>query len=292
MLTFKKIELSDKIILNSFLSKISTNLFTYCFEVLWLWRDVFDFRYAICEQNNTLFIKTFTNGIHYFLFPIGNKNIKECVELILTTTCQIGCKPIIGQITPENKSLLENTFPDQFHFEANRDEFEYLYLTERLCSLSGKKLQAKRNNINFLKKNFSWTTEPISNKNIEECLVFSRYWDSSLHSNFAENAAFYEALNAYKTLTLNTLVLRLNGKIEGITIGCPLNSEVYLILFEKANPQIRGVYSLINQEFCCQFCTNYKYINRAEDAGVEGLRKAKLSYFPDLLQEVYLAKSK
>ncbi|MGM9818330.1 MAG: DUF2156 domain-containing protein [Paludibacteraceae bacterium] len=289
MLTFKKIELNDKSILNSFLFDEKTNLFTYRFEVLWLWRNVFDFQYAVCEQNNVLFIKTFTKGVHYFLFPVGSKNLQACTELILNSAKQIGCEPIIGQITPENKSLLEQTFPNQFRFESNRDEFEYLYLTEKLCSLSGKKLQPKRNNINFLTKNYACSTEPVSANNMEECFAFSHHWDTVLHSDFSENIAFYEALSAYKTLALDTLVLRLNGCIEGISIGCPLNNDVYLILFEKANPQIRGAYSLINRDFCRTYCTNYRFVNRAEDAGIEGLRKAKLSYYPDLLQEVFLA---
>ena len=292
MLTFKKIELSDKSVLNSYLLNEQTNLFTYNFEVLWLWRNVFDFQYAICHENNILFIKTYTNGTHYFLFPIGSKNIRKCVELVLENATQFDSKPILGQITPENKLLLEDLFPNKFSFEANRNEFEYLYLSDRLCSLSGKKLQSKRNNINFLKKNYNWSIETISEKNINECFDFSRIWDKSLHADFIENEAFYEALNAYKSLSLDTLVLRLNGKIEAISMGCSLNENVYLILFEKANPNIRGAYSLINKEFCCKYCSRYKYINRAEDAGIEGLRRAKLSYYPDILQEVYIAKCK
>ena len=119
MLTFKKIELSDKSVLNSYLLNEQTNLFTYNFEVLWLWRNVFDFQYAICHENNILFIKTYTNGTHYFLFPIGSKNIRKCVELVLENATQFDSKPILGQITPENKLLLEDLFPNKFSFEAN-----------------------------------------------------------------------------------------------------------------------------------------------------------------------------
>ncbi len=291
MLTFRKIELADKPLLDQYLKNQDTNLFTYCFEVLWLWRDVFEFQYAICPRNNVLFIKTYTNGVHYFLFPVGiGGNLIPCIKLILDSAKQFDCEPIIGQITPANKMLLEREMPDEFTFTANRNESEYIYLSERLRTLAGKKLQPKRNNINFLEKNFAWSTETISAKNIDECVLFSKKWNTTLHDDFEENIAFAEALQAYETLQLDTLVLRLNGNIEGISMGCALNKNVYLTLFEEANPQIRGAYSLLNREFCRTYCATYQFINRAEDAGVEGLRQAKMSYAPDVLQEVFLAR--
>lgn len=293
MLEFKKISLDDKAKLLPYLSNGESRLFTFSFEVLFLWRDVFDFQYAFCKHNDILFIKTFTSGKHFFLFPLcAGNNPKACIDHILSCASALGCEPLIGQITPENKALLEEIAPGEFEFSADRNEFEYIYSTEKLITLSGKKLQPKRNNINFIEKNFQWSVEDITSKNIEECASFSEEWDKTMHEEFSENVAFNQALLYYSSLNLDGLALRINGEIQGVAFGCKLNSDVYLALFEKANPNLRGAYTLLNREFCKRYAQNFRYINRAEDAGVEGLRRAKMSYYPEILQEVYLAKKK
>ena len=295
MLLFKPITLSDKILINSYLRQQHTRLFTYSFEVLYLWRDVYDFQFA--EFDGKLVIKTCVDGCHYFLFPIGNGAMTSTLDAILEYSSCLDCHLVMGQITPENKELMELLLPGKFEFISSRNEFEYIYESSKLASLSGKALQPKRNHINYIDKNHTWQFEEITAGNIGECIAFNDDWDYYYNDNpksklFIENRALNECFLRYDAMQLDGGCLRVDGKVAGLAMGCPLNDEVYLYLFEKVSHIQRGAYTLINREFVRHFAMNYRYVNRAEDGGVEGLRQAKLSYAPAILQEVYLAELK
>jgi len=292
MLSFKPITLSDKTIINSYLDRRKSNLFTYSFEVLYLWRDVYDFQYAVlCDM---LLMKTCVDGRHYFLFPAGNGDTKTVLENLFQHAEYLESPFLMGQITQQDKKLMERLFPDKFNFIPARGEFEYLYDTGRLASLSGNALQAKRNNINFLQNHHSWEFAVMTPDNLHACIAYSKAWDDTYNDNpksklFVENKAIYEAFDHFEELGLDGGLLRIDGEIKAITMGCRLNDDVYLCLFEKANHLLRGAYTLINREFVRRFATGYNYVNRAEDGGVEGLRQAKLSYHPAILLEVFQA---
>lgn len=292
MLSFRPVTLSDKELINSYLKQQHTRLFTYSFEVLFLWRNVYDFQ--IAEFDNHLLIKTYVDGCHYFLFPVGDDNLLATLEAMLDHSFCLDCTPVIGQITPENKEVMERLMPGKFKFIPSRNEYEYLYESEKLATLSGKALQPKRNHINFVEKNYSWQFEPITSENIGECIAFNDAWDYHYNDNpeskrFIENKAINDYFLYYDKMPLDGGCIRLDGKVAGISVGTPLNDEVYLCLFEKASHIYRGAYTLINREMVRHYATGYKYVNRAEDGGVEGLRQAKLSYNPVILQEVFLA---
>jgi hypothetical protein len=295
MLSFRPVSLSDKQLINNYLRQTPTRLFTYSFEVLYLWRDVYDFQ--IAEYKDMLLIKTFVDGCHYFLFPAGKGDMRAAIEAILAHSVCLECIPVMGQVTPENRDLIESLFPGIFEFMPSRIEYEYIYESQKLASLSGKALQAKRNNINFLEKNHTWSFEDITRDNIGECIAFSDDWDYRYNDNpesklFIENKALLKAFEQYDKLKPEGGCLRVDGVVAGFSLGCRLNDEVYLCLFEKALHELRGAYTLLNREFVRRFAMNYRYVNRAEDGGLEGLRQAKLSYNPAILQEVFQTRLK
>jgi uncharacterized protein len=295
MLQFRPVTFSDKQLINSYLKQTNTRLFTYSFEVLYLWRDVYDFQ--IAEHAGMLLIKTFVDECHYFLFPAGNGDLRAVIESYLEHSDCLECIPVMGQITPENREQIESLFPGIFEFWPSQIEFEYIYETEKLASLNGKALQAKRNNINYFQKNHQWSFEEITSDNIGECIAFSDDWDYRYNENpksklFLENKALMMAFDQYDQLNLDGGCLRADGQIVALSLGCPLNDEMYLCLFERALHDMRGAYTLLNREFVRKFAAKQKYVNRAEDGGLEGLRQAKLSYNPAFLQEVYMAKIK
>ena len=135
----------------------------------------------------------------------------------------------------------------------------------------------------------------INESNIEECRVFNSQWErhngnKNPEELSDENKAIQIALNNFTELGLVGGLLRVNGRIEAYTLGEPLNSETFCTHIEKANADLRGAYPLINQQFAENELSAYKYVNREEDTGSEGLRQAKMSYHPEFFIESYFAR--
>lgn len=291
LMIFSKIELSDWELIDRYCRKADLRQLNYSFEVLFLWRDVCDFE--ISETDGFLFIKTCFHGRHNFLYPMGDGDIGHALMLMEQYCDSKGIPFVMYQVNPEQKALIESLFPDKYNLRPFRTEFEYIFETERLASLQGKKLQPKRNHINHFEKENNWLFEPITEENLFEVILFSHQWDQAIDSSAGsslnmENMALMNAFEAFSCLNLQGGLLRVDHQIVAFALGCPLSSDTYLILFEKADASVRGAYTMINREFVRHFCLGFRYVNRAEDNDDEGLRKAKLSYHPDILQEVFV----
>lgn len=293
MLDFRRVTLEDKALIEQYFRSTPKPQLNYSFEVLYLWRDACEFE--ICEYNGFLLIKTFILCNHNFLYPLGKGDLKDAIQQMKRYSESHYCEFNLFQITGEERDEIESLFPDQFNYIAVPEEFEYVYSREKLASLSGKKLQPKRNHINALINSCEWSYEEIDTNNIDECKALNNRWivnhqecdPVQLHM---ENEAIENALSDFFTLGLHGGAIRINGAIEAFSIGCPLTSDTYLVLFEKANPEIRGAYPLMNREFVKhEIPEHYLFVNRAEDAGDEGLRQAKLSYHPEKLETLYRA---
>lgn len=290
-MVFHKIELTDWEWIAAYCRKSDTSQLNYCFEVLFLWRDICDFEVA--EQDGFLFIKTFHLSKHNFLFPLGEGNLTLALEAMESYSAEKGCEFQLFQINESQKFKIEQLYPTRYTFEPSRDEFEYLFESERLANLQGKKLQAKRNHINYFTQHNDWSFDVMTDDDMLDVMMFSHRWDNSVDIAVGsalnmENSALMNVFESFACLHLQGGILRVDGQIVAFAIGCPLNSDTYLILFEKAEASARGAYAMINREFVRHFCTDFQYVNRAEDNGDEGLRQAKMSYYPDILQEVFV----
>ena len=181
--------------------------------------------------------------------------------------------------------------PGRFQIEYVRDVADYVYETEKLATLAGKKLHGKRNHINKFKTLYpDWSYEHINDENVEECFQMALKWrnqngcDDDAEKN-AEMCVTLNSLRLYKELGLTGGILRVNGQIAAFSMGEPLCSDTFVVHIEKAFADIEGAYPMINQQFVQHECMDYKYVNREDDAGSEGLRKAKLSYRPAFMVE-------
>ena len=171
------------------------------------------------------------------------------------------------------------------------DYADYVYETEKLATLAGKKLHGKRNHINKFKTLYpDWTYESLSDDNVEDCFQMALEWrnQNGCEDDPEKNAEMCVTLNSlrlYKELGLKGGVLKAGGRIVAFTVGEPLCDDTFVVHIEKAFPDVDGAYPMINQQFVQHECMDYKYVNREEDTGAEGLRKAKLSYKPAFLEE-------
>lgn len=296
-LHFRDIEPGDKAAITDFLERHPTRKLNYCFEVLYLWREACEFQIAFHED--FLLVKTFIDNHHNFLYPLGEGDLCGVIEKMLRYAEARRCRFHLFQIPAAGKELLERYFPGRFDFEAERDESEYIYSAEKLATLSGHKMQHKRNHINYFEQNYDWTFEPFDASNLPECRAFNLKWFEAQRDKGdlgdmleAEFRAIEKAFDEWDGLGLDGALLRAGGEIAAYSVGCPLAGDTYLVLFEKSLHHIRGASQQINKLFAQAYARGYAYVNRGEDGGDEGLRQAKLSYHPDILDEVYSAKLK
>ena len=108
-----------------------------------------------------------------------------------------------------------------------------------------------------------------------------------MHGNEAESDIIDGVLDNYHRFEFKGALLRINGKVEAFTIGEELNDKIFVTHFEKANSEYAGIYQAMNCLFAKNTISDYIYVNREDDMGIEGLRKSKLSYNPVILLDKY-----
>ena len=189
---------------------------------------------------------------------------------------------------------VEECMGEDCRVNANRDHADYIYLRESLAALSGKKLQAKRNHVNRFKALYpDYRYEELTDEWVPACLDLTRRWVESRQDEAekravaAESEAIQRALAHREELDLRGGVLLVGEQIAAFTYGAPICRDTFDVCVEKADVEFEGAYTVINKEFVSRLPEQYKYVNREEDLGVEGLRKAKLSYQPEMLLMKY-----
>lgn len=280
MLEFRKAELSDRAEIMKLLSYSPCASMEYNFTLMFMWQNQYEMEFAI--EDEILFLRTGRNKKAY-LFPCGKGYVKKAIDKLFLL-CTDGLA--FYSLNSSQKEFLEREYPDRFEFRENRDAGDYIYLTDSLISLKGKKLSSKRNHINrFEAENPDWTYEAITEQNIEEVRKMHDKWcqmqDISERKGLTEETeAVKIALKNYKVLELSGGLIRTKGEVVAFSVGDRLNDDTFLVHIEKAFGYINGAYTIINREFVKNNCVGYKFVNREDDAADEGLRRAKLSYQP------------
>ena len=237
-----------------------------------------------------------------FMFPAGGGDLASVIRKLEEEAAGRGEPLRLVCLTPRQMAELEEFFPGQFTFTADRDGYDYLYEIDRLADLGGKRLHAKRNHINrFMENNPSWTYEEITPESLGECLAMDKEWyrrslaregEAEERDLGDEGVALRQAMEHYQALGLEGGLIRVYGEVVAFTMGDLLNSDTYDVHFEKAYGELQGAYAMINREFARWVRgrhPNVRYLNREDDMGVEGLRKAKESYYPDPMVEKHTA---
>lgn len=292
-INWKKITIEDQEIFAPFYEYEQSNCCEFSFANNYLWSPFYDSDYAIILD--MLVFRTggdeISVGIPLARSRETEKNLKEVV-LILEEYFQMENQKFQMHFVTEKKfELLDEIFPGKYQVEYVRDDADYIYEIEKMISLAGKKLHGKRNHIHKFKSNYpDWSYEPLSSENREECLAMAEKWKQrnlcgEKGEKHAEFCVTRKAIQNFEALNLKGGVLRAGGKIVAFTLGEELNKDMFVIHIEKAFADVQGAYPMINQQFLIHEAAQYLYVNREEDGGAEGLRKAKLSYYPAFLQE-------
>ena len=293
MIPFKDITLADKDTITSFTMKSDRRNCDLSFSNLCSWRFLYDTQFAVVD--NFLVFKFWAGEQLAYMMPVGTGDLKAVLwELIEDARKENQHFCMLG-VCSNMRADLEAILPEQFTFTEDRDYADYIYLRSDLSTLKGKKFQAKRNHINRFRNTYpDYEYTPITPDRIQECLDLEAEWckvnncDQQEGTGNERRALIY-ALHNFETLGLTGGILHVNGKIVAFTFGMPINHETFGVHVEKADTSIEGAYAMINYEFANRIPEQYIYINREEDLGIEGLRKAKLSYQPATILEKYMA---
>ncbi len=289
------VSLEDKTWINEILSQVDFYTCEYPFGNIFSYGAKMDIMVGNIED--CLVTKCIMNDYVMYCCPIGKGDMKKAVEFILSDAKADGRDFEVFGINPSSAEFISKNFPDIFDIRLERDTFDYIYSSEDLINLSGKKYQPKRNHISYFTKNNNWSYERLSKDNIPECLEMSKAWLEGSLEEYREDLEgelkiIERVFDNYDKLDYIGGVLRVDGKVVAYTMGEPASKDMFCVHIEKAFSDIRGAYPMINQQFVKNELSGYKYINREDDTGAENLRKAKLSYYPVILAEKYEAKLK
>ncbi len=239
-----------------------------------------------------------------YLWPAGTGDERAAIEALAADAGERGCPLRLVAVPAGDKDKLEAWWPGRFHITPDRDGFDYCYGIDKMCELTGKKLHGKRNHINrFLEANEGrWSFAPMTRPQLAECLEMEAEWrrrslgrEVSLEEFSPETTALLAAATHYDALGMDGGVLRVYGEVVAFTMGTLLTPDTYDIHFEKAYGELQGAYPMIARQFARLIRDKYpgvRWLNREDDMGVEGLRKAKESYYPDLMIEKFTALEK
>ena len=288
---FKRAELEDKDIISHYFKHHTSRSCERTFANVYLWSRQYPVKWAIVE--NALVFKSEDEEQLAFAYPAGDPaDVRRAIEWQMEFCRKRGVSFQMYNLTPEHFAQLEEWYPGRFHIEYDRDSADYVYESEKLSTLSGKKLHGKRNHINKFKALYpDWSYEPITKENAAECAGLAHVWgeqkgygdDGEMQ---AELCVALNFLRLFEELEMRGGILRVNGKIAAFTIGEPAaNPDTLLVHVEKALADVQGAYAMISQQFAEHEGAGFTYMNREEDMGEEGLRKAKLSYKPVFLVE-------
>ena len=288
---FKRAELEDKEIISRYFTLYTSRSCERTFANVYLWSRQYPGKWAVVE--NTLVFKSEDEEHLAFAYPVGDPgDVRRAIEWLTEYFKDRGMPFRMYNLTPDNFAQLEEWYPGRFQIEYDRDSADYVYESEKLATLSGKKLHSKRNHINKFKALYGgrWSYEAITAGNVEECFQMALKWrDQNGCEDDADKrgeiCVTMNALRLFEELELTGGILKIDGEVVAFTIGEPICPDTFVVHIEKAFADVEGAYPMINQQFVEHECKDYLYVNREEDTGAEGLRKAKLSYRPVFMVE-------
>ena len=290
MIDFQTIKPKDKTRYEALLLESSERGCEFSFSNLYLWGRQ---KLAFLHGHGVLFSQF--NRRTVYPFPVGSGDKKPVLDAIIADASQRGIPCRITGLTGENIALLQELYPGRFRYHCDRDSFDYVYAIDELADLAGRKYQKKRNHFNRFRTAFPYyTVEPLDEQNLPRVQAMVDSWyetrlrEAPISDFYMERSALNKALNHFEELGMDALVLLDGEDVLALTMASPLSQDTMDVHFEKARPDVDGAYAVINCEFARYIRQKHPYIrflNREEDMGLEGLRKAKESYYPHHMTE-------
>ena len=287
MIQFERLTLDKKSEYDALLRHAAHRGCAFSFANLYLWG-----RQCTARVGENLLIFSNYGGKTMYPFPVGPVVNRETIELLMADAEQRGIPLRLTGLNTLDVEHLQQWFPDRFRFHCGRDGHEYVYAIDDLADLKGKKYQPKRNHINrFLAEYPDVRILPLDEKTLPDARALADRWyqrRTAEEDADMEHAALQRAFAHWQELGMVGLVMYVDNQAVAMTMGSFLSGDTVDVHFEKADRDYPGAYAVINRAFARRIREEYpdvKFLNREEDIGFEGLRKAKLSYYPHHMVE-------
>lgn len=291
MLALKNLTVQDKSIFDAYLGTGNVQTSELTFTNLFVWRKHYGYRWA--EVQDTLVIVACDADEPFALFPLGSEYSSYSFEVLneLKEFFARQGRPLKIE-RADNEAVDElKTSGVSFIAENDPDNDDYVYCTEDILNLRGRRYDGKRNHLNRLFKEYTVEYEPVSSNNLYIAERVIRDWFCSRTYEYEDEPewrACLELLDNYDALRCKGMLMFIDGAPAAVTFGEMLNRETAVIHFEKAVNNENGAYAAINHEFVAQEWYDTKYINREQDLGIPGLRRSKMSWKPDHKVEKFI----
>lgn len=288
-ITFREISLNDKKLIDSYLHQEKFMISDISFGNLFIWHLAR--RIAFCVINDCLIIETtYENQPPFCFFPIGAGDKKTTLKTMYSYYKDRGQELILHSIEKHNIETLKEVFGNKILPTLNRNRSDYIYKTNDLIKLAGRKYHKKKNHLNrFFEEYKGFKFELIGESNLNELIKTWEKWDKAGSDKGLQNES-KGIINVFKNYTYLGLIgglLRFNENIIAFSFGEIVSKDICIIHIEKADIQYHGAYQAINQQLLEHCFSDIIYVNREEDLGIDGLRKAKMSYNPEMILEKY-----
>lgn len=278
---FKPVGLEDKFFVNDLTARFPPETCEINFANLFIWRHFERSKLTLINGNLCVLCQPSSEPA-YFLPPVGDSAIRETVETCLTFA------PRLSRV-PESFILKHGS---GFNCEPDRDNYDYVYRVDDLIHLKGRKYDGKRNRIRKFEKGHTFDYLKLLPENLPDCLRLADRWLESKAADNPESISVWrsvirEACDNFGELRLAGGAIVLDGTIAAFSVGGRLAADTAVIHLEIVQPGCDGLSQLMNREFIRNEWSDSVYINREQDNGIPGLRRAKLSYHPDQLVKKY-----
>lgn len=294
MLNFQRLSIDRAEEYRPYLSQAAHRGCAYSFANLYMWG-----RQCGTFVDGYLALFSHFSGRSVYPFPAGQGDVKPVLDALIADSHKRGIPFRLSGLTLAEKELLEGYYPGRFRFHCDRDGFDYVYDINDLADLRGRKFQQKRNHLHRFEDAYpGFYVKPLDETTLSACRNMTDNWYyrramENPHEDLQmEQNALRRAYRHFRELKMEGLVLYAGNQMAAMTMGSFLTEDTMDVHFEKAVAEIPGAYAAINREFARYIRAKYpnvQFLNREDDTGSAGLRKAKLSYQPHHMVEKYWA---
>ena len=277
---------------------------------IFMWNHYYNFQISKLDDF-LIILSENSHQLNFYYPPLGPGNVKQAIIKILNKSNELSYfqnqKPVFRRVYQGivDQFLISDNYYEQknddgeisyifphFKIEPEIEHYDYVYLTEDLVNISGRKYAKKRNHIKNFEKLYTYNYKKMVCDDVEQIARIYEQWFSNKDGEnstglIGEKQAIDFVFANYKKFDLVCGGIAIDDKIEAFCIAERINPKIIVVKIEKANPNIPYLYSVLNNQFAKNQAENCIYINREQDLGLPGLRQSKRSYNPHHMEKKY-----